>query len=326
MSKSSNLPAIAKKTPGCREEGKSWSKPESRVKWFSRWMGNDFVQTETFFLPFARALLQALSHAPLFLTIDGSVVGRGCMMLMMAVVYKKRALPIAWTVAKKRKGHFPEIDHIELICKVERLIPDGPQVMLLGDGEFDGVDLQALINHWKWKYVLRTGENITVSRDGTTVCYEDLGAHVGIGEYFCVHDAFFSNREYGPILAVTAWREDCKEPIHLVTNLKDPAEAIRLYGKRFKIETFFSDQKSRGFHIHKSHLSDPQRLSRLLIAACLAYLWMVYLGAYAVESGAHRIIHRTKRCDLSLFQLGLSILEYLLDINTAIPVAFYMSD
>src|SRR2546430_11909093 len=51
------------------------------------------------------------------------------------------------------------------------------------------------------------------------------------------------------------------------------------YKKRFRIETFFSDQKSRGFNIHKSHLTDPQRLSRLLIASCLAYIWLVYLGA-----------------------------------------------
>ena len=53
-------------------------------------------------------------------------------------------------------------------------------------------------------------------------------------------------------------------------------EACRSYQKRFRIETFFSDQQSRGFPMHTSHLSDPQRLSRLLIAACLAYLWIVY--------------------------------------------------
>src|SRR5256885_14943929 len=40
------------------------------------------------------------------------------------------------------------------------------------------------------------------------------------------------------------------------------------------IETFFSDQESRGFHIHKSHISDPQRLARLLITACLAYIFV----------------------------------------------------
>src|SRR5262245_8980640 len=56
-------------------------------------------------------------------------------------------------------------------------------------------------------------------------------------------------------------------------------EACRLYEKRFRIETFFSDQKSRGFHLHTSSIADPQRLSRLLIAACLASLWIIYLGS-----------------------------------------------
>src|SRR4029453_1842870 len=79
-------------------------------------------------------------------------------------------------------------------------------------------------------------------------------------------------------------------------------EACRLYAKRFRIETFFSDQKSRGFHIHKSHISDVQRLSRLLIAACLAYIWVVYLGSVCEKDQWRPIIHRRKRCDLSLFQ------------------------
>ncbi|MGB8719516.1 MAG: hypothetical protein WCD46_09420, partial [Desulfobacterales bacterium] len=43
---------------------------------------------------------------------------------------------------------------------------------------------------------------------------------------------------------------------------------------RVPIETFFSDQKSRGFNIDKSHLSCPQRLTRLMYASCLAYLWI----------------------------------------------------
>ena len=97
-------------------------------------------------------------------------------------------------------------------------------------------------------------------------------------------------------------------------------EACRLYQKRFRIETFFSDQKSRGFHIHKSHLSDVQRLSRLLIAACLAYIWVVYLGALCEKEQWRAIIHRTQRCDLSLFQLGLRFLEYLLNEELPIPV------
>jgi hypothetical protein len=102
-------------------------------------------------------------------------------------------------------------------------------------------------------------------------------------------------------------------------------EACRWYAKRFCIETFFSDQKSRGFHLHKSHLSDPTRLTRLLMAACLAYIWIIYLGALCEQDGWVRIIHRGDRCDLSLFQLGLRLLDYLLSEDYTIPVAFYIA-
>jgi len=115
----------------------------------------------------------------------------------------------------------------------------------------------------------------------------------------------FTEAAYGPIMLVCCWAKGYQEPLYLISNMASAEEACRLYGKRFRIETFFSDQKSRGFHIHKSHLAEPQRLSRLLMAACLAYIWVVYLGALCVQDGWGNIIHRGDRCDLSLFQLGL---------------------
>ena len=61
------------------------------------------------------------------------------------------------------------------------------------------------------------------------------------------------------------WGKGYKEPIYLLTNIELAREAMHWYKKRFLIETLFSDQKSRGFDIHKSHLSDPERLKLLLI-------------------------------------------------------------
>ena len=89
----------------------------------------------------------------------------------------------------------------------------------------------------------------------------------------------FTSEAYAPILLLCGWAKGDQEPRYLVSNMATAEEACRLYEKRFRIETFFSDQKSRGFHIHKSHISDAQRLSRLLIAACLAYIWLVDLGS-----------------------------------------------
>ena len=88
-----------------------------------------------------------------------------------------------------------------------------------------------------------------------------------------------TKRQYGPVTAVAWWAEGCEEPIFLVTNFVSAFKACEYYAKRFTIETFFSDQKSRGFHIDKSHLGDPVRLMRLLFGACLAYVWTIFFRA-----------------------------------------------
>lgn len=121
---------------------------------------------------------------------------------------------------------------------------------------------------------------------------------------------------------MAVWEQPFKQPLYLVTNMADLEAAVALYKKRAHIETFFSDQKSRGFNIDKSHLSDPKRLSRLLIASCLAYLWLVYLGVCALQQEWRKCLHRRKRCDLSLFRLGLRLLARCLKDDIPIPVGF----
>jgi hypothetical protein len=225
------------------------------------------------------------------LIIDGTIVGRGCMALIIAVVYKQRALPIVWLVEKKKKGHFSEEQHIPLIQSIREMIPEGPQVVLLGDGEFDGVDLKCIVGHWHWDYVLRTSETTTLCWENHWFPYKESLAHVKPGDVYVVPGALFTRRGDGPVLAMTWWRKDCREPIHLVINMRCPDEACRFYGKCFKIETFFSDEKGWGFNLQKRHLSNPRRLNGLLMAAFLVYYWIIALGISAVHEGWQSIIH-----------------------------------
>jgi Transposase DDE domain len=317
-SKRTHLPHIATQVP-------DGTKPESRVKRFARWMQNDHVTEEVYFVPYAEVLLRHLALQTLVLIIDGSVVGRGCVALMMHVAYKGRALPLAWQVRRGKKGHFPEDLHIALVKQVRTLIPLGVSVVLLGDGEFDGTTLQQTLQDAHWSYVVRTGSNITVMWDGEHFRCETVAACIKPGTLVALTEVRVTEAAYGPVMLLCCWATGYKEPLHLITNMASADEACRLYAKRFRIETFFSDQKSRGFHLHKSHLSDPTRLARLLMATCLAYIWIIYLGALCEQDGWISIIHRGDRCDLSLFQLGLRLLEHLLNEDRAIPVAFYVS-
>lgn len=312
-SQSTKLPAIAGKFP-------SEATVDSRIKQFERWIQNKGVGHEVYFLPYAEILLFSLSHLPLVLVMDGSVVGRGCIALMIGIVYQKRVLPLCWTVTKGKKGHFPEETHIALIKEIEPIIPENTQVVLLGDGEFDGIDLQAIVSRWGWEYVVRTAKNITLTLDDHEFSCSEMGECIKPGEDFVAPGVYFTEKLYGPVTVIAWWRKDCKEPIYLVTNMESSEEACSYYRKRFRVETFFSDVKSRGFFLHKSHISKPERLSRLMMAASLAYHWLIYLGATALGSQWRGKIHRMKRCDLSLFQLGLRLLEYLLNKGLPIPV------
>src|SRR5918998_3120633 len=166
-SRQTHLPAIASKVPDQTQR-------ESRVKRFHRWLANEHVSPDLFFLPFAHALLQSLAHLPVVLVIDGSTVGRGCVALVVSVVCRGRALPIAWLVVTGRKGHCAEEMHVALVQQVQTLIPREATVIFLGDGEFDGPGLQACLSASGWSYVCRTARNIQVQSEGDWLTLGDL--------------------------------------------------------------------------------------------------------------------------------------------------------
>ena len=162
-SKSSQLPSIATQIP-------DGAKPESRAKRFSRWLNNERIEEAVYFLPYADILLSHLALETVVLVMDGSGVGDGCSALMIHVLYKGRALPLAWRVRGCPKGHFPQTLHIEVVEVIRDLIPEGTQVVFLGDGEFDGVGLQKTLTDAGWLYACRTSTKHDSDVAGRDVC------------------------------------------------------------------------------------------------------------------------------------------------------------
>mgnify|MGYP005857446901 CR=1 FL=1 len=276
-----------------------------------RWVKHEKVDADVIYMPFARQILASLGSAALVLVVDGSQAGRGCMVLMVGVLYKKRALPIAWVVYKGKKGHTTAQRHIQALEKVLPLLPKGSEVVLLGDAEYDTTEMLVWVEaNTDWQYVLRTSPQIYVQEGSTS---QPISAYpLAQGQIFHHPQVGFTQDATVSLNLVGWWGSSFAAPIFLVTNMSSPYRACRFYRRRFQIETFFSDQKSRGFHIHKSHLSDPARLARMLVAACMAYIWMICQGLWVIASNNTGLIDRTDRTDKSLFRLGLDWIKYAL--------------
>ena len=300
------------------------AKPASLEKRMHRFIKNERFEVEVNYLPFAELILAHLADKPLVLAIDGSNVGRGCMAIMVGVIYKQRAIPLAWLVYKGKKGHTTVERHIAVLRKVLPLIPTGAQVVLLGDGEYDNTKmLEWVTAHTDWEFVVRTAKNMLITHNGIQYPLRELCA--GHGTCTAASDVLFTAEEFGPVLAIAWWGKSYKDPIFLISNCSSLALVCDYYRRRFRVETLFSDKKSRGFHIEKSHLSDPTRLSRLLLASSLAYIWLIHLGMMVFQDETLRsLIDRTHRTDKSLFRLGLDWVKYSMTHDLDIVVAFHL--
>lgn len=315
MSKKAQLSEMSSEIPGKAKDKST----EMRLR---RWVKHERLEADLIYLPFAQQVLRALGKTGLVLVMDGSQAGRNCMVLMVGVLYKKRALPIAWLVYSGKKGHTTAKRHIEVLEKVLLLLPQETEVILLGDAEYDTTEmLEWLSKNTDWSYVLRTSPQIYVTTE--------LGEHVTgdipleQGQVLFYPAADFTKSKNTRVNLIGWWGQEYENPIYLITNLPSKYLACKYYRKRYRIETFFSDQKSRGFHIHKSHLSDPVRLSRLLVAACLAYIWMIMQGLQVIAQNNVGLIDRTDRIDKSVFRLGLDWIRHCLKRNCDFEPLFW---
>lgn len=227
--KSAQLPKVASQVP-------DGTKPESRVKRFTRWVGNDRISEEGYFLPSAEVLLEHWALQPLVLVLDGSAVGCGCVALMVHVVSTGRALPLGWLVRHRKKGHVPDDLHVALVEQVHEMIPLGASVVFLGDGACDGIGLQQTLEDAGWSYVCRTGCHLTATWDGMPFRLDLLGEGLTPGHLIDVPEAFFTAEAYGPVRLICCWAKGDKDPLYVVTNMASAEEACHVYAKRFRIE------------------------------------------------------------------------------------------
>ena len=299
-----HLSHIARKLPGA-------SQKLSKVKMLSRLLDNRHIRVRSWYEAVARGLLTtAVQHGQTVrLLVDGTKVGNGHQLLMVALAYRRRALPIAWTWVKGKRGHSSAQKQCALLAYVHGLLPAGASVEIAGDSEFGAIDVLRLLDQWGWGYALRQKGSHLVRPNAQSPWMRGDSLVTQPGQSCWLDSIRLTQQHAYPARFLALWQKGESEPWLLATNLASAQQTRKLYTIRMWIEEMFADFKGHGFDLEASRLDHFLRLSRLTLAVALLYLWIVTFGSQTIKNGKRRLVDRSDRRDLSIFRIGLDMLH-----------------
>ena len=304
MSRSVHLSYIARKIPSIAQQ-------TSLVKKMSRLLQNGALRVREWYGPVATELLSDVvaSGQVVRLIIDGTKVGGGHRLLMVAVAYRRRSLPIAWTWLKGTRGHSLATTQCALFAYIRTLLPAGAKVLVVGDSEFGSVELMRTLEQWGWDYVLRQKGRTCLSVQESEVWQRCDALVQRPGQAAWLVDVHFTQRFAFPVNLLAYWHPGEEHPWLLTTNLATTQQTLAAYRRRMWIEEMFADFKRHGFDLEGTHLRHFLRLSRLTLLVALLYLWCVAFGTNIIKRGLRYLVDRTDRRDLSIFRIGYDTIE-----------------
>jgi hypothetical protein len=309
LSGSVQLNRIASKVP-------STAKPTS----ISKRVSNEGIDAKGWYRPFATGVIRHLvaSGSELRLMIDGSKVSADKQLLMVSIAYRRRALPLLWCWIPHRKGRSNTAKQLALLREVQALIPLEAKVSLVGDSEFGDVAVLQHLDLWGWRYALRQkGSCLYQDANGS---WHKLQNAVAEGQSKDLGEVVLTRKHHYRTRLVAHWQRGHKEPWLLATNYPSKHDTLRAYSKRMWTEEMFGDFKGNGFDLESTRLSDEERLSRLTVAVCLLYVWLIALGSATIKRGDRHLVDRTDRRDLSIFRIGCYMLDRKLRLEQSVTL------
>jgi len=301
-----------------------------------RFLEHDQVNQKKTFLPYLQLFLFGLLSIidlgkGILLAIDGSELGKHNAVLMVSLIWRKRSIPICWLTKSGNKGHFKVEDHVSVLQSAINillpLLPNDTNVTVLGDGEFDAIELQELCLKYHWNYVLRTACNTVLYENNDRFQPKNIGLPPE-HDVFSIPMVEFTKKRFKYVHFV-CWHDQQKhqEPIYLISNLLDVEHITQAYDQRYGIECLFKDIKSTSFNIHKTRLKKTEHVDNLLVIAALAFITLTaFMYKYDHLKWRKKVQRwRNDRKTLSFFTFALRLIKYFIDYEVEFSIDFSMS-
>jgi hypothetical protein len=243
------------------------------------------VQVTMCFAPLLAWVLSWWEGNQLALAVDATTLGQRFVVLVVSVVYRGCAIPVAWTVLPATEKHAWRGEWLRMLRQVRTAVPRRFFVIVLAD--------RGLYARWLFRGIVRNGWHpvLRVNTGGTfrpaaSAHYQPLrnlvpqpGTQwVGRGT------AFQGPRRRLNCTLLARWDDGYADPWLLVTDLAPEAGEACWYGLRTWIEQGFKITKRGGWQWQRTRMTDPQRAARLWLAVAVATLWLLSVGGAAEEA------------------------------------------
>lgn len=221
---------------------------------------------------------------------------------VLGVAYKGVAFPLLFTMLPKR-GNSNSAERIALVERFIGLFGKERIECLVADREFVGHTWLEFLNREQIRYHIRIRNNFKVwlPHKGRETKAFWLFNDLPWGHY----------RHYDKIVSLggqLCYLSGCKlqkGDFLIIVSFNRPREAQGDYARRWQIEMCFKAMKSSGFDIERTHLTDLERIERLVMLVMIAFVWCYKVGIYLHGNISPIKVKKHGRKARSIFKYGL---------------------
>lgn len=311
LSKSVIMSEISEKLKDCYTDASE----ESKIKRIYRFFVSKTIKSDYLYYNFIdevmKKYIKRSNNRKLVIIFDHTTLEDKFLILKFSLKVGKRSVPLWYKIFEYSEKDNKNFKHIKQgIREIKELIDSyNYEVILLADRGFKSIDLFRFIDKLGWKYCIRCTNDMLIKIEGKEKKYlRDIKPLKNIVKKF--NKVLLGAEEYKCNLAVCK-AEESEDTWYIITNM-DSKKAVREYKKRFIIEEMFRDLKSSGFNMEDTWTQSLIYFENLYLCLCIAYTWMVILGADCSKNKKSKIIGATKKlknktCRIySLFRSGLT--------------------
>jgi hypothetical protein len=213
----------------------------------------------------------------LALALDATDLGERFTVLVISVLYRGCAIPVAWHVLPAKQAGSWQAHWARLLRALEASVPRDWLVLVLADRGLYSRRLYRVVRGLHWHPFFRINAQGTYRRVRTADWQPLHSLPGGVDTRWAQHVICFQQQSLGcTLLAYQAAGYD--ERWLVVTDLPPAQAQIGWYSLRVWIECGFKHFKRTGWQWQRTHMQDPRRVERHWLALAVATLWCVSVG------------------------------------------------